>query len=101
MLAEKIQTRSVEQLKRYGKPINDPPDDLFKGQWRIIFCQFRHKFGLLGILPFALSTLFLGLGYGWIAYRTGSVRWVAFSHGLGGILSLGGLIAPSILALLA
>ncbi len=39
---------------------------------------------------FILSTLCLGLAYGFIAYRTGSARWTAFSHGLNGILALAG-----------
>lgn len=49
---------------------------------------------------FVLSTFFLGLAYGWIAYKTGSVKWTAISHSLNGILALGGMIGPSILALL-
>jgi membrane protease YdiL (CAAX protease family) len=53
-----------------------------------------------GVWPFVASTFFLGLGYGWISYRTGSIRWNALAHSLGGILDLGGAIAPSILALL-
>lgn len=54
----------------------------------------------IGILPFALSTFFLGISYAWISYRTGSIKWNAISHSLGGILDLGGAIAPSIVALL-
>ena len=54
-----------------------------------------------GVWPFVISTFFLGLSYGLIAYRTGSVRWPAIAHSLGGILSLGGFIAPSINLLLA
>ncbi len=54
-----------------------------------------------GVWPFVISTFFLGISYGWIAYRTRSVRWPAIAHSLGGILSLGGYIAPSIEALLA
>lgn len=53
-----------------------------------------------GVWPFVGSTFFLGLGYGWISYRTGSIRWNALSHSIGGILDLGGAIAPSILVLL-
>lgn len=49
---------------------------------------------------FVLSTLFLGLAYGFIAYRTGSAKWTAFSHSLSGILALSGQLAPSLLALL-
>ncbi len=46
---------------------------------------------------FILSTFFLGLAYGFIAYRTGSVIWTAISHSLNGILALSGMLAPSIL----
>jgi membrane protease YdiL (CAAX protease family) len=53
-----------------------------------------------GVWPFVISTFFLGIGYGWIASRTRSVRWPAIAHSLGGILSLGGFIAPSIVSLL-
>jgi membrane protease YdiL (CAAX protease family) len=54
-----------------------------------------------GVWPFVASTFFLGISYGWISYRTRSVRWPAIAHSLGGILSAGGAIAPSILALLS
>jgi deazaflavin-dependent oxidoreductase (nitroreductase family) len=46
---------------------------------------------------FVLSTLFLGLAYGFIAYRTGSARWTAIMHSLTGILALSGMLAPSFL----
>jgi len=52
-----------------------------------------------GWLPFVISTLFLGLAYGFIAYRNGSARWTAFSHSLNGILALSGMLAPSLLSL--
>jgi membrane protease YdiL (CAAX protease family) len=48
---------------------------------------------------FVVSTLFLGLAYGFIAYRTGSAKWPAISHSLSGILALSGWLAPSLLAL--
>jgi membrane protease YdiL (CAAX protease family) len=50
---------------------------------------------------FVLSTFFLGVSYGWIVYRTRSVKWPVISHSLGVILSLGGAIAPSIHTLLS
>ena len=50
-------------------------------------------------LGFILSTFFLGLAYGFIAYQTGSAKWTAISHSINGILALGGMIAPSILTL--
>jgi deazaflavin-dependent oxidoreductase (nitroreductase family) len=49
---------------------------------------------------FVVSTLFLGLAYGFIAYRTGSAKWTAISHSLSGILALSGYLAPSLLALI-
>jgi membrane protease YdiL (CAAX protease family) len=53
-----------------------------------------------GVWPFVASTFFLGISYGWISYRTGSIRWNAIAHSIGGILAVGGAIAPSIHALL-
>lgn len=50
-------------------------------------------------LGFTLSTLLLGLAYGFIAYRIGSAKWTAVSHSLSGILALSGMLAPSFLAL--
>jgi membrane protease YdiL (CAAX protease family) len=52
-----------------------------------------------GEWAFVASTFFLGISYGWISYRTGSIKWNAISHSIGGILDLGGAIAPSILVL--
>ena len=51
-------------------------------------------------IGFVVSTLFLGLAYGYIAYRTGSAKWTAISHSLNGILALSGMLGPSILKLL-
>jgi membrane protease YdiL (CAAX protease family) len=48
---------------------------------------------------FILSTLFLGLAYGFISYRTGSAKWTAISHSLNGILALSGMLGPSLLTL--
>jgi len=48
---------------------------------------------------FVLSTFFLGLVYGFIAYKTGSAKWTAISHSLNGILALSGYLAPSIITL--
>ena len=49
------------------------------------------------VVGFVFSTVFLGLAYGFIAYRTGSAKWTAISHSLNGILALGGMVAPIIL----
>jgi len=54
----------------------------------------------IGILPFIVSTFFLGISYSFITYKTRSIKWNILSHSLGGILDLGGAIAPSIFALL-
>jgi hypothetical protein len=48
---------------------------------------------------FILSTLFLGLAYGTIAYRTGSAKWTAISNSLNGILALSGMLGPILLGL--
>jgi hypothetical protein len=48
---------------------------------------------------FVLSTFFLALPYGYIAWRTGSARWTAISHSLSEILALSGSLAPTMLAL--
>jgi membrane protease YdiL (CAAX protease family) len=53
------------------------------------------------VISFVISTFFLALPYGYIAYRTGSARWTALSHSLSGILALSGYLAPSALGLIA
>jgi|YNPMSStandDraft_2_1061718.scaffolds.fasta_scaffold01912_6 hypothetical protein len=53
------------------------------------------------VTGFVISTFFLALPYGFIAWRTGSARWTAISHSLSGILALSGHLAPSLLALIA
>lgn len=50
-------------------------------------------------ITFVLSTFFLGLAYGWIAYKTGSAKWTAISHSLNGILALSGSLASCVLTL--
>jgi hypothetical protein len=57
-------------------------------------------FSAENVLGFVLSTFFLALPYGFIAWRTGSAKWTAISHSLSGILALSGYLAPSALALL-
>ncbi len=53
------------------------------------------------VIGFAVSTFFLALPYGYIAWRTGSAKWTAISHSLSGILALSGYLASSVLALIA
>jgi deazaflavin-dependent oxidoreductase (nitroreductase family) len=45
---------------------------------------------------FVFSTLFLGLAYGLIAYRTGSAKWTAISHSVNGALALAAPLAQII-----
>ena len=40
-----------------------------------------------GIVTFVMATFFLGLCYGWVAYRTGSIKWTAVSHSLIGLFA--------------
>ncbi len=49
-----------------------------------------------GVFPFLISTFFLGLAYGWVAYRTGSAKWTAITHSLIGLLAFGEPISTSI-----
>ncbi len=53
------------------------------------------------VIGFVISTFFLALPYGYVAYRTGSAKWTALSHSLSGILALSGNLAPSVLTLIA
>jgi membrane protease YdiL (CAAX protease family) len=58
-------------------------------------------FPVANLPGFILSTFFLGLAYGFIAYRTGSARWTIISHSLNGLLALSGMLAPTLLKLIA
>lgn len=49
-----------------------------------------------GILVFLVSTFLLGLTNALIAYKTGSIKWVAFLHTVGSLLALGQPITTSI-----
>jgi hypothetical protein len=42
-----------------------------------------------GILPFVASTFFLGLAFGWVAYKTSTARWTAITLSLIGLLAFG------------
>ncbi|WP_298408610.1 CPBP family intramembrane glutamic endopeptidase [uncultured Chloroflexus sp.] len=53
------------------------------------------------VIEFVVATLWLGLAYGVIAYRTGAVTWPALAHSLSGIVALSGFLAPSLLVLIA
>ena len=49
-----------------------------------------------GMLPFVASTFFLGLAFGWVAYKTGSARWTAITHSLIGLLAFGVPLSSSL-----
>jgi membrane protease YdiL (CAAX protease family) len=52
-----------------------------------------------GVPLFLLSTLFLGLAFGWVAYKTGSVKWTAITHSLIGLLAFGEPLSSSLVRL--
>ena len=54
-----------------------------------------------GVAPFIVSTFFLGLAYGYVAYRRGSALWTALAHSLIGLLAFGEPLSTSIVRLLA
>jgi membrane protease YdiL (CAAX protease family) len=62
--------------------------------WHLVPLQVFSEGNKIG---FVLSTFFLGLAYGFIAYKTGSAKWTVISHSLNGILALSGMLAPGIL----
>jgi membrane protease YdiL (CAAX protease family) len=66
--------------------------------WHLVPLQVFSEGNKIG---FVLSTFFLGLAYGFIAYKTGSAVWTAISHSINGILALSGMLAPVLLKLLS
>jgi len=50
------------------------------------------------VVGFIMSTLFLGLVYGFIAYRTGSAKWTAISHSLSGTIALAAPLAQIVIS---
>lgn len=57
-------------------------------------------FPAANLFAFVASTLFLGFSYALIAYKTGSIKWVASLHVLGSLLALGQPITTSIISIL-
>jgi len=53
-----------------------------------------------GTVSFLLATAFLGLAYGWVAFRTGTARWTAFAHALAGLLAFGEPLSSAVARLL-
>lgn len=51
------------------------------------------------LVGFVLSTFFLGLAFGYIAYCTGSAKWTAISHSLSGALALAAPLTQIIISL--
>jgi membrane protease YdiL (CAAX protease family) len=45
-----------------------------------------------GTWSFLAGALLIGLGHGWVAWRTGSIRWTVLTHILTDFLGLGGLL---------
>ena len=45
-----------------------------------------------GVYAFVLGALFLGLCWGWVAYKTKSIRWSVYSHIITDFLGLGATI---------
>jgi len=45
-----------------------------------------------GMMAFIAGALFFGLCWGWVAWRTGSIRWTVVSHVLTDFLGLGALV---------
>jgi len=45
-----------------------------------------------GTKAFLAGAFFIGLGHGWVAWRTRSIRWTVLTHILIDFLGLGGLI---------
>jgi uncharacterized protein len=45
-----------------------------------------------GTKAFLAGALFIGLGHGWVAWRTGSIRWTTLTHILTDFLGLGGFL---------
>ena len=60
--------------------------------WHLV-PQSIHKSRMRGgTKAFLAGALFIGLGHGWVAWRTGSIRWTTLTHILTDFLGLGGLI---------
>ncbi len=53
-----------------------------------------------GVVSFILSTFFLGLAYGWVAYKTGSAKWTAIAHSIIGLLAFGQPLSTSLARLI-
>jgi len=61
---------------------------------------FPSEGGIIGVVIFIISTFFLGFCYGWVSYKTYSIKWNALSHILNSILAFGISISTSIFTLI-
>lgn len=61
---------------------------------------FPSEGGIIGIMIFIISTFFLGFCYGWVSYKTSSIKWNALSHSINSILAFGIPISTSIFTLI-
>ena len=61
---------------------------------------FPSEGGIIGVLIFIISTFFLGFCYGWVSYKTKSIKWNALSHSLNSILAFGIPISSSLVTLI-
>jgi hypothetical protein len=56
MEATTVKRTRVEELSQYGKPLRSPKKAAKKSM-AIIFSELRHKFGILGLIPFFVKVL--------------------------------------------
>jgi hypothetical protein len=56
MEATTVKRKKVEELSQYGKPLRSPKETAKKAM-AIFFSELRHKFGLLGLIPFFVKVL--------------------------------------------
>jgi membrane protease YdiL (CAAX protease family) len=61
---------------------------------------FPSEGGIIGVMIFIISTFFLGFCYGWVSYKTRSIKWNALSHSINSILAFGIPISSSLVTLI-
>ena len=61
---------------------------------------FPSEGGIIGVIIFIISTFFLGFCYGWVTYKTNSIKWNALSHCINSILAFGVPISSSLVTLI-
>jgi membrane protease YdiL (CAAX protease family) len=87
LVARAVCNALTEELFWRGVYVRLFPDDAIRGYlypalafgaWHII-PQSVVPFGG-GSTALVLGACFIGLGYGWVAWRTGSIRWTTLAH---------------------